>query len=160
MHCSNTDAPDMPNPHILPIRNTRYGGPALFPISRNDPGPNPLQVLIPISVAAWVLFGASCILCINGKGRAGRWVPEWYLDSEGSHWDRALVAAWWLAVMLLWPVILPVLLVGKLVRALRKVVAERCARKKAMDEEEAATAAAQDMEEQRGRTLRRSMEGQ
>lgn len=69
-------------------QHTASGGHASH---RHDLGP--FQILIPISVAAWILFGASCILCINGKGRAGRWVPEWYLDSRGSHWDRAMVAA-------------------------------------------------------------------
>lgn len=83
-------------------------------------------------MAGWLLFGASCILCINGKGRAGRWVPEWYLDSEGKRADKALVGMWWLAVMVLWPVILPALLVGKLVKKVRKVV-RKMSRGKAED---------------------------
>lgn len=87
-----------------------------------EEGLGPFKVLIPISVAGWVLFGASCILCINGKGRAGRWVPEWYLDSDGRQRDKALVVAWWAAVMVLWPVILPVLLVRKLVVRGKKTV--------------------------------------
>ncbi|KAL6893059.1 hypothetical protein HDV57DRAFT_513296 [Trichoderma longibrachiatum] len=68
-----------------------------------------VRVLIPVSIAGWLLSGVICILCINGRGKAGRWIPEWYLDSEGTRRDRALVVGWWAAVMLLWPVILPVL---------------------------------------------------
>ncbi|OAA70628.1 hypothetical protein ISF_02602 [Cordyceps fumosorosea ARSEF 2679] len=88
----------------------------------------PFQVLIPVSAVGWVLFGAGCILAINGKGRAGRWVPEWYLDSDGTRRDRALVAAWWLAVLLLWPVILPALLLGKVVRGVRRALDKRARR--------------------------------
>ncbi|KAG6026813.1 hypothetical protein E4U41_001163 [Claviceps citrina] len=76
------------------------------------------EVLVPISVLGWVVFGAMCILCINGRGRAGRWVPEWYLDSGGTRWDKAAVGAWWLAVMVLWPVILPCAAVGGVSRRL------------------------------------------
>ncbi|KAJ6784280.1 hypothetical protein PWT90_10468 [Aphanocladium album] len=111
-------------------------------LGRNDDtGLGAFGILIPVSAAAWVLFGASCILCINGKGRAGRWVPEWYLDSRGTRRDQAAVAAWWLAVMLLWPVILPALLAGKLARGVRGAVAKRC-RKRGGDDEESQTAAA------------------
>lgn len=49
-------------------------------------------------------------------------MPEWYLDSEGKRSDKALVGVWWLAVMVLWPVILPILLLGKLGKKVRKVV--------------------------------------
>lgn len=72
-----------------------------------------LRVLIPISIAGWLLFGVVCILCINGQGRLGRWIPEWYLDSEGTRWDKAMVVLWWVAVMVFWPLILPVLFVRK-----------------------------------------------
>lgn len=82
-----------------------------------------VRVLIPISIAGWLLFGVICILCINGRGRLGRWIPEWYLDSEGTRRDKALVVLWWLAVMVLWPVILPVLLVRKVVRVARRWMA-------------------------------------
>ncbi|TFB07382.1 hypothetical protein CCMA1212_000429 [Trichoderma ghanense] len=76
-----------------------------------------VRVLIPVSIAGWLLFGVICILCINGRrGKAGRWIPEWYLDSEGTRRDRALVVGWWAAVIVLWPVILPMLVVGEGVR--------------------------------------------
>ncbi|KAL6875265.1 hypothetical protein J3F83DRAFT_730556 [Trichoderma novae-zelandiae] len=78
-----------------------------------------VRVLIPVSIAGWLLSGVICILCINGRGKAGRWIPEWYLDSEGTRGDRALVVLWWAAVMVLWPVILPVLLVRKVARVVR-----------------------------------------
>ncbi|KAH0492919.1 hypothetical protein TgHK011_007846 [Trichoderma gracile] len=78
-----------------------------------------VRVLIPVSIAGWLLFGMICILCINGRGKAGRWIPEWYLDSEGTRRDRALVVGWWVVVIVLWPVILPVLVVRKGVRVVR-----------------------------------------
>lgn len=70
-----------------------------------------VKVLILVSVFGWVFFGIMSILCINGRGRAGRWVPEWYLDSRGSRWDLVAVVAWWVTVMVLWPIILPALVV-------------------------------------------------
>lgn len=78
-----------------------------------------IRVLIPISIAGWLLFSVICILCINGKGKLGRWVPEWYLDSQATKRDKALVMLWWIAVMVLWPVILPVLLLRKVVRVVK-----------------------------------------
>ncbi|KAL7962212.1 hypothetical protein V8C34DRAFT_271109 [Trichoderma compactum] len=83
------------------------------------------RVLIPISIAGWLLFGVICILCINGKGKLGRWVPKWYLDSQGTVRDRALVMLWWIAVMVLWPVILPVLLLRKVVRVFKHFLVGR-----------------------------------
>lgn len=126
---------------MIPVATPRDDHDGTFvaptPVSRSgagDASDGALGVLIPISVAGWLLFGASCILCINGKGRAGRWVPEWYLDSGGKRRDMAMVGAWWLAVMLLWPIILPVLLVGKLVKSAKRAA---CKRKKRQDDEEA-----------------------
>lgn len=101
----------------------------------NESGISAFRVLIPVSTVAWLLFGAACILCINGKGKAGRWVPEWYLDSRSSQWNKALVVAWWLAVVVLWPVLLPVLLVGKVIRKVKKMVKKRQRRRRQEDEE-------------------------
>ncbi|PNY27271.1 Uncharacterized protein TCAP_02803 [Tolypocladium capitatum] len=72
------------------------------------------KVLIPVSVFGWLTFGVICILCLNGRGKAGRWVPEWYLDSHRTGRDKGLVAAWWIAVVVMWPVILPLLGLRKL----------------------------------------------
>lgn len=80
------------------------------------------QVLIPISVVGWTLCGAACILCINGRGKAGRWVPEWYLDSQGTRTNKTMVVLWWLAVMLLWPLILPLLMVRKCISRGQKIL--------------------------------------
>lgn len=74
-----------------------------------------VRILILISIAGWLLFGVICILCINGRGKLGRWIPEWYLDSEGTRWDKAIVVLWWVIVMVFWPLILPVLFVRKMV---------------------------------------------
>ncbi|KAG6032531.1 hypothetical protein E4U40_006143 [Claviceps sp. LM458 group G5] len=81
---------------------------------------NIVKVLIPISIVGWLAFGAICVLCLNGHGRAGRWIPEWYLDSGGSRWDKAAVGAWWLAVVFAWPVILPSVAVRSLSGRLRR----------------------------------------
>ncbi|KAM0669495.1 hypothetical protein ACQRIT_004618 [Beauveria bassiana] len=101
--------------------------------SINSPG-EAVRLLVPISVAAWVLVGSGCILCINGgKGRAGYWVPKWYLDAEGTRRDKALVVAWWLAVLLLWPVILPALLLRKMARVVMKKVGKVQTRRRERD---------------------------
>ncbi|KAL7910848.1 hypothetical protein GGI35DRAFT_445770 [Trichoderma velutinum] len=84
-----------------------------------------IRVLIPISIVGWLLFGVICILCINGKGKLGRWVPKWYLDSQGTMRDKALVMLWWIAVMVLWPVILPVLLLRKVIRVMKRCLVRR-----------------------------------
>jgi hypothetical protein len=101
-----------------------------FPYLLHNPGHyyqrrNIIKVLIPISVLGWIAFGAICILCINGHGRAGRWIPEWYLDSAGTPWDKAAVVAWWLAVVFGWPLILPGVVIGHLSRKLRERRAEK-----------------------------------
>lgn len=107
--------------------------------SPSEAGLGTFRILIPVTVVGWLLFGASCILCINERGRAGHWVPEWYLDTEGAPRDRALVAAWWLAVLLLWPVILPVLLARKLVCQVGKKVAKMQRKRKQQSDEESQT---------------------
>ncbi|KAF7543432.1 hypothetical protein G7Z17_g10747 [Cylindrodendrum hubeiense] len=93
-------------PTSLPIQGDKD-----FKSATPDPATT-VKVLILVSAFGWVFFGVMSILCINGRGRAGRWVPEWYLDSHGSRWDRAAVVAWWVTVVVLWPVILPALVVG------------------------------------------------
>lgn len=81
-----------------------------------------LRFLIAMSVVGWLLLGMGCILCINGRGKAGRWIPEWYLDWEGSQKGRmVMVAVWWVAVVVLWPVILPALMVQGVVSRRKKV---------------------------------------
>ncbi|KAG5978699.1 hypothetical protein E4U55_006045 [Claviceps digitariae] len=86
---------------------------------------NIVKVLIPISILGWLAFGAICVLCINGHGRGGRWIPEWYLDSRGTRWDKAAVAGWWMAVMFGWPVILPCVAVSSLSGRIKRWRAER-----------------------------------
>ena len=64
-----------------------------------------IKVLIPVTVVGWLMAGVFCATCINMRGRAGRWVPEWYLDSHGTKVDMLLVVAWWAVVVVFWPVI-------------------------------------------------------
>ena len=109
-----------------------------------------VKVLVPVSVFGWLVFGVICILCINGKGRAGRWIPEWYLDSDGTRWDKAAVGAWWLIVVIGWPVILPAIALSSVSRRLLgKCCAERRSKKEG-EEEEAAAADAGQAESVRG----------
>ncbi|ODA81593.1 hypothetical protein RJ55_00093 [Drechmeria coniospora] len=83
------------------------------------------KVLIPVSVLGWFTFGVICILCLNGRGRAGRWVPEWYLDSDRARKYKLAVVAWWLVVLVMWPVILPLLGARKFGQKVEKTLAEK-----------------------------------
>ncbi|KAF5023223.1 hypothetical protein F66182_4731 [Fusarium sp. NRRL 66182] len=86
---------------------------ALMPRDTNDSvlntsSPSPrstLKIVAATWASGWMVFGVITVVCINSQGRAGRWVPEWYLDSEGSRWDKLAVAGWWICVLLFWPVI-------------------------------------------------------
>jgi hypothetical protein len=78
--------------------------------TEQDPYTAAVRVLAPITALGWLFFGMICVLSINGRGRAGRWVPEWYLDTLGTRRDRAWLVAWWVVVLVLWPVILPMVL--------------------------------------------------
>lgn len=63
-----------------------------------------VKVLAPITVVGWLVAGVVCAAWINSRGRAGRWVPEWYLDSRGTKMDVLLLATWWAIVVVGWPV--------------------------------------------------------
>jgi hypothetical protein len=111
--------PDQTSSHALASRMT----PAPAEGEHNFKSPAPdhstvIKVVTLVSVFGWVFFGIMSIMCVNGQGRAGRWVPEWYLDARGSRLDKTVVVIWWLAVVLLWPVILPVLLIKNGVRGM------------------------------------------
>ncbi|CAH0052969.1 unnamed protein product [Clonostachys solani] len=84
-----------------------------------DPYTAAVRVLAPITALGWLFFGMICVLSINGRGRAGRWVPEWYLDTLGTRRDRAWLVAWWVAVLVLWPVILPMVLGNRIIGWMR-----------------------------------------
>lgn len=114
--------------------------PKSVPIDQIEDPPTPydyshiIKVLIPVSIVGWILFGIICILCINGKGRAGYWVPEWYLDSAGARRDKIGVVLWWAGVILLWPGILPALAISKTTAKIGKKLAERRERAKGKTE--------------------------
>lgn len=98
-----------------PPRPTSITDPSDHDFDSLTPSPSTLtEILVLVTVFGWLLFGIISILCINGRGRAGRWVPEWYLDSNGTKRDRAAVVGWWATVVLFWPVIWPVVVVRKL----------------------------------------------
>ncbi|KAJ3467654.1 hypothetical protein MRS44_005218 [Fusarium solani] len=74
----------------------------------NSHSPDPqtiTKIVITASVVGWFVFGIISILVINGNGRAGRWVPEWYLDSRGRMKHKLAVLGWWVFVVLFWPLI-------------------------------------------------------
>ncbi|EEU47192.1 uncharacterized protein NECHADRAFT_77401 [Fusarium vanettenii 77-13-4] len=74
----------------------------------NSHSPDPqtiTKIVITAWVVGWFVFGIISILVINGNGRAGRWVPEWYLDSRGKMKHKLAVLGWWVFVVLFWPLI-------------------------------------------------------
>ncbi|KAI5464863.1 hypothetical protein BGZ63DRAFT_378848 [Mariannaea sp. PMI_226] len=91
-------------PYVVKRGSTNYQSPAPDHLTI-------IRVLILVTVFGWIFFGVMSIMCINGRGQAGRWIPEWSLDSKGSRWHKIGIVTWWLAVIILWPVILPVLVI-------------------------------------------------
>lgn len=74
----------------------------------NSHSPDPqtiTKIVMTASIVGWFVFGIISILVINGNGRAGRWVPEWYLDSRGRMKHKLAVLGWWVFVVLFWPLI-------------------------------------------------------
>lgn len=77
------------------------------------------RILIPISVTGWLIFGVICILCINGQSRGNSmWLPDWYLErSEIGRRDRLALAAWYVGVVVFWPLGFVVLALYGIARA-------------------------------------------
>lgn len=114
----NTTVP-MPFPVPVPVpvpqppyRNgtsSKITGPYYENPAVSYPDPDLINVLAPITAAGWILFGVICVLCVNGRGRAGRWIPEWYLDTKQLRRDKVELACWYFCVLVLWPALLPLL---------------------------------------------------
>ncbi|KAH6894458.1 hypothetical protein B0T10DRAFT_480509 [Thelonectria olida] len=110
---------DQAPPHAMTSRTA--SSPAEGEHDFKSPAPDHstiIKVLALVSVVGWVFFGIMSITCINGQGRAGRWVPEWYLDARGTRRDKMALVIWWMAVVFLWPVILAVLVIKNGVRGM------------------------------------------
>ncbi|KAM0421080.1 hypothetical protein ACHAPT_011151 [Fusarium lateritium] len=73
--------------------------------SHSPDAPTITKIVITASVCGWFVFGIISILVINSNGRAGRWVPEWYLDSRGRKKHKLAVLGWWIFIVLFWPLI-------------------------------------------------------
>lgn len=74
------------------------------------------KLLIPITIGLWAFVGVICIFAIKTKDALyGRLRPEWYLEpSSDKRWKQILwIALAWSAVMVAWPVIMPVMWVRK-----------------------------------------------
>ncbi|KAF5985710.1 hypothetical protein FBULB1_2765 [Fusarium bulbicola] len=64
-----------------------------------------IKLVAAITAGGWITFGLIIGLVLNTRGKASSFVPEWYLDSEGCMWAKLGVAAWWVTIILFWPVI-------------------------------------------------------
>lgn len=50
--------------------------------------PKELKLALSLTVTGYIMMGVICILCINGSsGRAGWWIPEWFLDTHQTRMD-------------------------------------------------------------------------
>ncbi|KAM5346356.1 hypothetical protein ACJ41O_009361 [Fusarium nematophilum] len=81
-----------------------------------------VKIIATVWAFGWVCFGLITIMSINGLGRTGRWIPEWYLDSRGSAWDKLSVVGWWIFVILFWPLIWVADVVGMACGGVRELV--------------------------------------
>ena len=64
-----------------------------------------IRLVAAITTSGWITFGLIMGLVLNARGKASSFVPEWYLDSNGSAWAKLAVAVWWISIILFWPVI-------------------------------------------------------
>ncbi|KAF5670490.1 hypothetical protein FHETE_4397 [Fusarium heterosporum] len=93
----------------------------------NSSSPSPrttLKIVAAMWACGWLVFGLISIISLNGRGRAGRWVPEWYLDYNSTKWAKLAVIGWWVCVMLFWPIIWVIVLFGATGRIIKKRIAE------------------------------------
>ncbi|EKJ70305.1 hypothetical protein FPSE_09522 [Fusarium pseudograminearum CS3096] len=90
-------------------------------LKSTNPSPDTtLKIVAAVWAVGWIMFGIISVVSLNARGRAGKWVPEWYLDSDGTKWAKLSVAAWWTFVVLFWPLIWIVYLVGITWRAIKR----------------------------------------
>ncbi|UZP37122.1 hypothetical protein NXS19_004938 [Fusarium pseudograminearum] len=90
-------------------------------LKSTNPSPDTtLKIVAAVWAVGWIMFGIISVVSLNARGRAGKWVPEWYLDSDGTKWAKLSVAAWWTFVVLFWPLIWIVYLVGITWRAMKR----------------------------------------
>ncbi|CAJ0547642.1 Ff.00g043960.m01.CDS01 [Fusarium sp. VM40] len=81
---------------------------------------NTIKIVAAMWTVGWFVFGLISIICLNGRSKAGRWVPDWYRDHHSKGWARLGVLAWWICVFLFWPIIWVYVLFGVTGRAIKK----------------------------------------
>ncbi|KAF4443475.1 hypothetical protein FACUT_1292 [Fusarium acutatum] len=80
-----------------------------------------IRLVAAITTSGWITFGLIIGLVLNTRGKASSFVPEWYLDSNGSTWAKLAVAAWWVSIILFWPVICMVYVIWAAGRGIRNL---------------------------------------
>ncbi|KAF5707685.1 hypothetical protein FMUND_10984 [Fusarium mundagurra] len=80
-----------------------------------------IRLVAAITTGGWITFGLIIGLVLNTRGKASSFVPEWYLDSNGSIWAKLAVAAWWACIILFWPVICVVYVILAAGRGIRNL---------------------------------------
>ncbi|KAF4950268.1 hypothetical protein FGADI_8319 [Fusarium gaditjirri] len=78
-----------------------------------------IRLVAAITTSGWITFGLIIGLVLNTRGKASSFVPEWYLDSNGSAWAKLAVAAWWVFIILFWPAVCAVYVIFAAGRAIR-----------------------------------------
>ncbi|KAF5981368.1 hypothetical protein FCOIX_4263 [Fusarium coicis] len=100
-----------------------------------------IRLVAAITTGGWITFGLIIGLVLNTRGKASSFVPEWYLDSNGSIWAKLAVAAWWVSIILFWPVICAVYMILAAGRGIRKFFSKFGVKRKQETERETSEAA-------------------
>ncbi|KAF5551594.1 hypothetical protein FPHYL_9100 [Fusarium phyllophilum] len=96
-----------------------------------------IRLVAAITTSGWITFGLIIGLVLNTRGKASSFVPEWYLDSNGSIWAKLAVAAWWVSIILFWPVICVVYVILAAGRGIRNLFLNCGVKRKQETEREA-----------------------
>ncbi|KAH7265443.1 uncharacterized protein BKA55DRAFT_685910 [Fusarium redolens] len=108
-------------------------------LESKSPGPSAtLRIVAAMSTCGWITFGLISGLVLNTRGKASSFVPEWYLDSNGTVWAKLAVAAWWTFVILFWPAIWVVYVIFATGRAILKLFLKCTEKRKEKKERETA----------------------
>ena len=91
------------------------------PLKSVNPSPDTtLKIVASVWVVGWLVFGLISVISLNSRGQAGYWIPDWYLDTDGKKRAKLSVTTWWACVLLFWPIIWIIYLVGITWRAIKR----------------------------------------